>query len=92
MEKIRTGSRIRNFRSGWLTALRHPNSRSSQRCATVRLRQLSRKPAQAEAEPSVVDFLDVNGELTYTTVLEGLEEFLYQQEMQTGSRFNGKSS
>jgi hypothetical protein len=36
----------------------------------------------AVPQPSVADYLDVNAELGYTTVVEGVEEFLYQKEMQ----------
>lgn len=36
--------------------------------------------ATVQPQPSVIDFLDVNADLTYTTVVEGVEEFLYQTE------------
>ena len=36
----------------------------------------------AVPQPSVADYLDVNAELGYTTVVEGVEEFLYQKERQ----------
>lgn len=36
-------------------------------------------------EVFLADLLDVNAELPYTTVVEGLEEFLYQSELQPRS-------
>jgi len=66
------------LRLGGLNARQRRGSRSTQGYATVRP-QL--KSAQVEVEPSVLDFLDINAELTYTTVVEGLEEFLYQKEL-----------
>ena len=41
-----------------------------------------RARCNAAPQPSVVDYLDVNAELGYTTVVEGVEEFLYQKELQ----------
>jgi hypothetical protein len=81
MEPIRTrsfGRSLANLRLRGLNARRRRGSRSIQGYATVRP-QL--KSAQVEVEPSVLDFLDINAELTYTTVVEGLEEFLYQKEL-----------
>lgn len=46
---------------------------------------VARKATKPEAQPSVVDLLNVNAELSYTTVVEGLEEFLYQQELQSSA-------
>jgi hypothetical protein len=34
---------------------------------------------------SLANFLDGNAELPYTTVVEGLEEFLYQSELRPGA-------
>lgn len=79
MEPIRTRSFKQSFRWGWVTAR---GSRSNQQPAAVRLHQLPPRTPKVRAEPSVGDFLDVNAEVTYTTVVEGLEEFLYQRELQ----------
>ena len=79
MKPIRTRSFKRSFRSGWVTAR---CSRSNQQRAAVRLHELPLRTPKVGAEPSVGDFLDVNAEVTYTTVVEGLEEFLYQRELQ----------
>ena len=76
MEPIRIGSGKGDLRSG--NSRRRGGAPSSQSRAAVRLPPLA-------PEPAVVDFLDVNGELSYTTVVEGLEEFLYQKELQGGS-------
>ena len=43
---------------------------------------LAKPPVRtAGAEIFLADLLDVNAELPYTTVVEGLEEFLYQSEL-----------
>jgi hypothetical protein len=42
-------------------------------------------PANARTGSFLADLLDVNAELPYTTVVEGLEEFLYQSELQPRS-------
>ena len=84
MEPMRTRSRksnLANFRLGWLNAQRRGCSQLNQNRAKLR-QQLPLKTGQTDAGPSIVDLLDVNAELSYTTVVEGLEEFLYQKESQ----------
>jgi hypothetical protein len=51
-------------------------ARAKKRLAKRRLRSSN------VASLSVIDFLEVNAELPYTTVVKGLEEFLYQSELQ----------
>lgn len=82
MELMRSGSLKRslsNFSRGWLYGRRRVAGRSP-------LKQTRANPSLgssiAESQPSVADWLDVNAELPYTTVVEGLEEFLYQSELQ----------
>jgi hypothetical protein len=66
---------------GWLNVQRRGCSQLDQN--RVKLRQrLPQTTGQTGAGPSIVDLLDVNAELSYTTVVEGLEEFLYQKESQ----------
>jgi hypothetical protein len=84
MEPMRTRSRKSNLaklRLGWLNAPRRGGSQLDQNRARLR-RQLPRTTRQTDTGPSIVDLLDVNAELSYTTVVEGLEEFLYQRELQ----------
>ncbi len=66
--------------------------RRSQTCADKRFAKLPVRSSNT-ASPSVVDFLEVNAELPYTTVVEGLEEFLYQSELQPrGNSFTRRLS
>jgi hypothetical protein len=84
MEPMRTRfrkSNLANFRLGWLNARRRSCSQLNQNRAKLR-QQLPLKTGQTDAGPFIVDLLDVNAELSYTTVVEGLEEFLYQKESQ----------
>lgn len=48
----------------------------------MRFAKPSLEPSRAESRSSVGDFLHVNGELPYTGVVEGLEEFLDLSELQ----------
>jgi hypothetical protein len=82
MELMRSGSLKRSlsgFGRGWLNGRRRVAGRSP-------LKQTRANPSlrssNTASQPSVVDFLEVNAELPYTTVVEGLEEFLYQSELQ----------
>ena len=74
---------LSNFSVGWLNERRRASDRSPLKvtCADKRFAKLSVRSSNT-ASPSVVDFLEVNAELPYTTVVEGLEEFLYQSELQ----------
>ena len=86
MELMRSHSlrkRLSNFGRGWLNGRRRASGRSpsNQTRADKRPAKLPVRSSNT-ASPSVVDFLEVNAELPYTTVVEGLEEFLYQRELQ----------
>jgi hypothetical protein len=84
MEPMRTRSRKSNLailRLGWLNTRRRGCSQLNQNRAKLR-QKLPLKTGQTDAGPFIVDLLDVNAELSYTTVVEGLEEFLYQKESQ----------
>ena len=77
-------SNLSNFRPVWPNGKRQVAGRSplQQGSAKTRLAKLPLTSSDAESQPSVIDFLEVNAELPYTTVVEGLEEFLYQSELQ----------
>jgi hypothetical protein len=84
MEPMRTRfrkSNLANFCLDWLNAQRRSCSQLNQNRAKLR-QKLPLKTGQTDAGPAIVDLLDVNAELSYTTVVEGLEEFLYQKESQ----------
>ena len=77
-------SRLSNFGRGWLNGrLRASGGAPLKQVRTrKRLAELPLRSSNIASQPSVVDFLEVNAELPYTTVVEGLEEFLYQSELQ----------
>jgi hypothetical protein len=86
MEPIRSrylASHLSNLCTGWLVKRRGVARKLplKQEHAKVRLAKLPLRSINADSQPSVVDYLDVNAELSYTTVVEGLEEFLYQKEL-----------
>lgn len=82
MEPLRTRyrkSNLANVRLGRLNAQRRGCSQLDQN----RVKPFQHLPTvPTGAALSIVDLLDVNGELSYTTIVEGLEELLYQQESQ----------
>ena len=83
MDPIRIRSLKSQFRWGGLYSRRCGSARLDRKRAKARLQQPPLTTAKTQVGCSVVDFLDVNAELTYTTVVEGLEEFLYQKELQS---------
>ena len=76
-------SRLSNLGRGWLNGRQRASGRSTS-TQTRPDKRSAKLPVRSPntALPSVVDFLEVNAELPYTTVVEGLEEFLYQSELQ----------
>ncbi len=75
-------NRIANISRGWLCG----RDELSGRPALKQLLPNARSPKSPQRTPGpeffLADLLDVNSELPYTTVVEGLEEFLYQSELQ----------
>jgi hypothetical protein len=71
-----------NLYAGWLgkrwpVSERPPLKREN---AKRRLSQLRLPSVNAGSQPWLVDYLDVNAELGYATVVERLEEFHYEKE------------
>jgi hypothetical protein len=77
-------SRLSKFGRSWLHGRRRPSGKSplKQARGKTRLGELPLRSSSSLSQPFLIDFLEVNGELPYTTVVEGLEEFLYQSELQ----------
>jgi hypothetical protein len=65
-------------RAGWLNAKRQVSGRLPLKVEPTKTGHDILATLQPQL--SVIDFLDVNAELSYTTVIEGVEEFLYQTE------------
>jgi hypothetical protein len=85
MKTLRSCSFKDNFsavRAGWLNVKRPSSGGSPLKPERKKTggEVLILRNANFEPLPSVIDFLDVNSELSYSTVVEGLEEFLYQAE------------
>jgi len=85
MEPVRSRS-VKSILSAFRTAWLNCKDRVSRRSPLKRERPktlvkiLPQTSSNSESQLSVVDFLDGKGELSYTTVVEGLEEFVYQTE------------
>ncbi len=75
-------NKISNISRGWLCRRPEFSGRPAlkQLCPNARVANLPQRTTGVET--SLADLLEVNAELPYTTVVEGLEEFLYQSELQ----------
>ena len=75
-------SRLSQFGRNWLNeGLRASGKSPLQLRSKTAPEKPSLRPSRTVSQLSVVDLLEVNAELPYTTVVEGLEEFLYQSEL-----------
>jgi hypothetical protein len=85
MEPLRfLGSHLAKFSTARLRNKRRVSRLpSKQEHAKKRTANPPPRSLNAESQQSVLDYLEVNAELSYTTVVEGLEEFLYQKELWT---------
>ena len=77
-------NKISSFSRGWLTMRLGLSCRPplKQVRPNARLENTVQGMPEIGTEFLLADLLDVNAELPYSTVVEGLEEFLYQSELQ----------
>ena len=74
-------NRISNISHGWLCRSVGFSGRPALKQLLPNTRSANLPQRTPGPEIFLADLLDVNAELPYTTVVEGLEEFLYQSEL-----------